>query len=417
MKERVAIIGGGIAGLTAGYLLNRKYDVTLFERSDRLGGNACTVTLPDGVPSDIGVMACLRQDYRKFFTILDELGIATVSGMGTSVSFHNLDSGGGLYLTPGVKGLLAQRFALLRPSRVGEIIGLLRGLRRAEALLDAGALEGLTLGEALARIPEVRGDGKLLLIGTFCVISSMRCDDVMDSPAPFFIRKLRFYSHLLPPKGLVLMRYLKDGTRSYVKALAAPFRDGVELNSRIRRVVRSGGKVHLVMEEGEQREFDRVVFACNADQALALLADPTEREAQLLGTWRYTEAPIVVHDDDTSLPPRALMPGYTLLHRDGGKFMESSVNFPLWLLPGVPGESRFLITQHQNFPIRKERVHFERVFRTPIYDFRSYATVGELPSLNGVRNTYYCGAHFGFGLHEDAVASAFEVARVLEGKC
>lgn len=242
----------------------------------------------------------------------------------------------------------------------------------------------------------------------------MSCDDVLDAPAAFFVEKLAKYNDLMPPKAMFSVRFAKQGTRSYVNALAAPYREGILLNAKIKSIRRGNDGISIIMEDGSAKRFGKVVFACNADQALGLLEDPTGDEKRLLGAWRYTEGTIVVHGDHSSFPKRELMEGYTFLYQNKGRYIETSVSGSLWSLPGVSKKCDLISTQHPNFPIAKERIVFEKVFRTPLFGFNSCRTINDLPSLNGVKNTYYCGSHFGFGLHEDAVSSAIEVARMLD---
>lgn len=422
MREKIAIIGGGVAGLTAAWLLHQSYDVTVFEKSYRLGGNAYTLTTPDGEEADIATAAFGKISYRNVFKLFKKLNIDTVAAFrmtpfglsGPGVSFYHLDSKRGLFLTPGLKGLLAQRFELLRPDRVMSMLRFPRGLQHAQAAAQRGELDGLTIEEALRKVPQLRGDARLIFIGCLCLISSMHCKDVLDAPARYFIEKLKVYHDLLPLKlkTLFSVSFVKNGTRSYVRALSAPYREGIILNARIRTVRRQHARVQVRMEDGKELLFDKVIFACNADQALGLIEEPTQDEKRLLGAWRYTEGRIVVHSDHARFPRRELMQGYTFLYRDAGRYIETSVSGALWALPGISRTCELISTQHPNFPIEQDRIVFEKVFRTPIFDLRSCASIRELPTLNGVRNTYYCGSHFGFGLHEDAVTSAVEVARM-----
>lgn len=423
LREKIAIIGGGVAGLTAAWLLHQRYDVTVFEKSDRLGGNAYTLTTPDGEEADIATAAFGKFSYRNVFKLFKKLNIDTVGAFrmtrfgvsGPGVSFYHLDSKRSMFLTPGLKGLLAQRFELLRPDRVMSMLRFPRGLQQAQAAAQRGELDGLTIEEALRKVPQLRGDARLIFIGCLCLMSSMHCKDVLDAPARYFIEKLKVYHDLLPLKlkTLFSISFVKNGTRSYVAALSAPYREGILLNARIRTVRRRSAGVQVRMEDGKELLFDKVIFACNADQALGLIEEPTQDEKRLLGAWRYTEGRIVVHSDHARFPKRELMKGYTFLYRDAGRYIETSVSGSLRALPGISRTCELISTQHPNFPIAQDRIVFEKVFRTPIFDHRSCSSVGELPSLNGVRNTYYCGSHFGFGLHEDAVTSAVEVARAL----
>ncbi len=412
-KPSVAIIGGGVAGLTAGYFLHDDFDLRLFEKTDRIGGNAYTYRARDGEEVDIAVAAFGRAGYPMFYKLLDDFRIRTKASAGAYMSFHDLDTGTGLYLTPTWKGLKAQRFKAIRPSSVGAYFRLLAGVRRAKAQLDAGSLEGLALRDALKRIPQISGDARIIFLSALCLVSSMSCDEVLEAPASFFINKLKVHNDVISPKFVYSVRTVEKKTKSYVDALAAPYRNRIVLGSRIRKVLRGGEGVTLLFEDGERATFDHLVFACNADQALALLEKPTEEERRLLGVWRYKEGRLVVHRDHASFPKKELIQAYTFLYTDRQGRFETSVNGGLWHEPGVSPSCDLISSQHPNFPIREELVELDTVLRTPIFDFRSVPAIGSLPKLNGANRTYYCGSHFGYGLHEDAVRSAIEAASAL----
>jgi len=415
MRQRIAIIGGGIAGLTSAYLLNKHYDITLYEKADRIGGNAYTYTTRDGDRADIGVMSFVKPVYKNFFKLLDRLNIKTTLYTGLAGCFVNMDSGESVNFAPRPAAMLAQGFGMFKPGLIKSAICMQNGLRTAGRLFDNNEVDGLTLEEGLKKVPEIYGDGKLLYLGTLCMMSSMHCDGVLAAPAAYFFEKAKKYEKIYPPKVLFYVRFMKNQTRSYLDALSAGFRDRIVLNARIRAIARSAKDVTLCMEDGQKSVYDKVVLACNADQALRLLDKATDRENNLLGAWTYTTSNMIVHSDHSLFPKKELISGYTFLYRPAGRYIQTSVSFSLWILPGVSKRSNLMITQHCNFPIKEEKIEFQRDFRTPNYDFRSYAAIKELPSLNGANNTYYCGSHFGFGLHEDAVTSAMNVARQLGG--
>ncbi|OGW34960.1 MAG: hypothetical protein A2X58_04115 [Nitrospirae bacterium GWC2_56_14] len=424
IKKKIAIIGGGIAGLTAAYLLREKYDIMLFEKSDRIGGNAYTLTAPDGAEMDIATAVFGKFSYKNLFRLFRKLDVETVRAFklnpftlsSPSLSYYNLDTEQGMFFTPGFKGLLAQHFAILRPDRVLSVLCLMHGLKKAQTASRRGDFQGLTLEEALQKLPQFRGDAKLLFIGLLCLATSMQCNDVLEAPADFIFEQLNVYNDIMlpTPRSLRSIRIATKGTKWYIDALSAPYQDRIMLNANIRTVTRQDAGIRVCMEDGRDLSFDKVVFACNADQALQLLHEPTQQEQRLLAAWSYTESRIVVHSDHTRFPKRELMEGFTFLYRDCGRYVETSVSGSLWALPNVSKKSDLISTQHPNFPIAKDRIVFEKVFRTPRFDPGSCSTTRELPSLNGVKNTYYCGSHFGFGLHEDAVTSAMEVARKLD---
>lgn len=412
MKKRIAVIGGGIAGLVAAYLLHRRHDITLFEKTHRLGGNAYTFDTRDGHAPDIAVAAFGKAGYPLFYRLLDELRIGTDMCPSSYMSFHNLDTRTGLYVTPGLRGLMAQGFGLLNPKRLKSFADVLSGVAEGRRRLATGRLADLTLAEALADIPALRGDARLIFLCALCLMSSMDAPDILASPAWFFFEKLAVHHDVVSPRAVYSVRCVQGGTRRYVDALAATFRDRIELNSSIRAVTRSDDAVTLVMADGERRTFDHVVFACNADQALALLEKPTDDERRLLGAWRYRDGRVVVHTDASSFPARELTQAYTFLYTERDGVFQTSVNGALWHEPQMPDDSPYFSSQHPNFPIRPETIELDTILRTPIFDAASCPTIRELPSLNGGR-TWYCGSHFGHGLHEDAVASAVAVADAL----
>lgn len=412
MKKRIAVIGGGVAGLTAGYLLCREFDLTLFEKDARLGGNAYTFMAGGGEEVDIAVAAFSRAGYRTFFRLLDELGVASRPSAGAFMSIHDLDRQRGVYITPNLRGLWAQRFGILRPGVSRSLWGLWRELAAARRIQRSAGFEGLTVREALRLLPRIRGDAETIFLCALCLLSSMGADEVLDAPADFFFGKLAAYDDVLSPRAVHSVRTLPGRTRSYVSALARPLGDRIASGTPVRSVHREDGRIRVVSDRGVET-FDKAVFACNADQALELLAEPTPLERELLSAWRYRDGRVVVHRDHAAFPSRALMQAYTFLYRRQNGVLSTSVNGSLWFEPGVRRSCDLISSQHPNFPIREDRVELDTVLRTPVFDSRSCATTARLPELNGVRNTYYCGSHFGYGLHEDAVRSAVDVARAL----
>jgi predicted NAD/FAD-binding protein len=413
MSKRIAVIGGGAAGLSAGHLLRREFELTLFEKEPRLGGNAYTYTTRDGQEVDIAVAAFGRAGYKNFFRLLDELGIATRRSAGALMSVHDLDGGGGIYLTPNLRGLRAQRLQMLRPSRLRPFWELSRGLAAAQKIQAADGFGDLTVREGLRLLPRIAGDAEMIFLCSLCLLSSMSAEEVLEAPARFFFDKLAVHNDVISAKSAYSVRFVPGGTRSYVSALAQSFGDRIVCDARIRTVIRDEDRVRIVFADGDEASFDKVIFACNPDQALALLQAPTALERELLSPWRYKEGRLVVHRDHAAFPKRELMQAYTFLYRRQNGVFSTSVNGSLWFEPGIPRTCDLIASQHPNFPIREDLIEFDTVLRTPIFDFRSCATSARLPTLNGVQNTYYCGSYFGHGLHEDSISSAVDVARGL----
>jgi predicted NAD/FAD-binding protein len=362
---------------------------------------------------DIAVAAFGRAGYKRFFGLLAELDIPTRPSAGAFISIHDLDSREGIYMTPSLRGLRAQRFRMLRPSQLRPLWELSRGLASARRIQEADGFDDLTVREGLRLLPRITGDAETIFLCALCLLSSMSAEEVLEAPARFFFEKLAVHNDVLSPRAIYSVRTLPGRTRSYVSALARAFGDRIVRNARIRTVLRDEDGARVLFSDGSEACFDKVIFACNPDQALELLETPTSLERQLLSAWRYKEGRLVVHRDHTAFPKRELMQAYTFLYRRRGGVFSTSVNGSLWFEPGTPRNLDLIASQHPNFPIREDRIELDTELRTPIFDFQSCATTARLPELNGVLNTYYCGSYFGFGLHEDAIRSAHEVARAL----
>jgi predicted NAD/FAD-binding protein len=382
----------------------------LFEKSGRIGGNAYSHKTPDGDVLDIAVAAFGKAGYKNFYALLDELDIPTERCENSYLSFHNLDTKEGLYLTLSARGALFQRLALFRPANLRSLAKLFLGLQHAQLRLAAGTVADVTLGQCLDELPEFTGDAKIVFLSALCLLSSMQVHELLASPAEFFLRKLRTHHDVISPKAVYSVRCVRDGTRRYVNALAARYRRNIRLDARIRTVERGAKGVFVAHQDGARERFDAVVFACNPDQALALLAAPTALEKELLGAWRYNEGRVVVHRDHGSFPPRALIEAYTFLYTQRDGRIETSVNGALWHEPQASKDCDYISAQYPNYPIRKNLIDLDTRLRTPAFDFKSVATIPRLPELNRQGATFYCGSYFGFGLHEDAVASAQAVA-------
>jgi len=414
MRKKVAIIGGGIGGLTAAYKLHPMHEITLFEKENRLGGNAFSHRTKDGYQVDIAVAAFGKAGYPNFFALLDELKVERGRSLNSCVSFYNLDSQKGIYVTPfSLKGLVAQNFAMFKPQNLAAFYRLTKALDEAKEMLHKGELKDKTMFEAFGEKPWFSGDVKAFFMSALCLLSSMQANEILAAPAEFFIRKLEHHNDLISAKSFYSITAIKNGTQSYVNALADKFRDRIYQKSAVKEVCRENGKVFVIDGTGVKHEFDCVVMATPADESLRLLKNPTEKEKKIMGKWKYKKGKVVVHKDTAKFPPRNLIQAYTFLYTDNEKGFDTSVSGALWHEPGVDENCPYVSTQHPNFAIDPNKIDFETSLLTPIYDKSSVQTIDKLPSLNGTLNTYYCGSYFGFGLHEDAVVSAMNAAKLI----
>ncbi len=413
MSENIAIIGGGVAGLTAGYLLNEKHNVTLFEKDNRLGGNVHTLDTKTGEEIDISVFFWSPKLYPNFTKLLTRLGIdpyATKPMEGLSQSFRNMDTQRDYYLSCDLtKPASTFSFKNMKSALYQMVV--LRNYMKVVKMYRKGQLEGLTLRQAMRFCPSLQGDLLKLAIFPICIMTSMLWDELMDAPAEFAIAKIE--KQVGSPFKFISWRLYPCKTRVYVDLLADSFKETIHLNATITSVKRNGKAVVLKMADGSEETFDKVIFACPADTALGLLSDPTKDETRLLSPWRYNDGLVIIHTDKTNYPAEDLWGMYSYLYTDTDGEINTSINAHYRFQNDVPDDSEYMGCQHPNIEIDKDKIEFQRVFRTPIYDTASSATIRELPSLNGTKNTYYCGSHYGYGLHEDAVTSAVKVSKLL----
>ncbi len=413
MNEKVAIIGGGIAGLTAAYLLNRKYDITLFEKNECLGGNAHTIDTRDGLTFDIAVAVFGKNSYSNFYKLLQEVNVKTCRFSAAGLGMRNLDTKEKYYMTSSVMGMINQRFDMFKPKRLLKMAMGWKVNVTGKEMYEAGELGDMSLEEFFNTQPPTSKESLFMRVFLLCLLTSMYFDEVMKAPASFIFGKMIALEDFFTHRALWALFQAEDKTQSYVNALASYFEHKIILNSKIKKIVRNEEEVLIHMNDGSELHFNKVVFACNADQVLKLLDKPTDEENNLLGKWKYKDGPIVVHKDWSSFPSKEQYALFSFLYTNGNDKVHTSVNGHIRNLKNIPNNCKYIGSQHPNFPIDEDLIEYKRVFRTPIFDKESVATIKDLPTLNGKENTHYCGSHFGYGLHEDAVTSAIKVASYL----
>lgn len=409
-KERIAIIGGGIGGLASAYLLNDLYDVTVFEKQNRIGGNAYTFKTKTNDLLDVSVFLYSTVSYPNFFKLLAKLGFKDVAPKKTLLvtgAYQNIDT----KQTTLVTGI---RNAFISPVIWKTLFVVLRSIpsmRRAFKMEGRGEFEGKTLEESFA-MAGVSKSTSMLVSFPIALSSSMIMSDTLGSPAKYFFGKMR--KHFAGAKKSQSWKLIKIRSKAYIDALAKPLANKIRLNSDIDSVIRNENGVNIRMADSSTEAFDKVVFACNADQALELMAEPSDEEQRLLGAWRYQPGAVLVHTDKTLFPKNEKHWGiYEYLYSTKDGKLNTSINAAYRKQIGMPKDSDYLGTQHPNYEIDESKTEFKQVFRTPIFDENSLASRDELPSLNGKNRSYFCGSHFGWGIHEDAIKSAVELSEML----
>jgi predicted NAD/FAD-binding protein len=415
-KGTVAVIGGGVAGIVAAHLLQKTHRVTLFEQGDYLGGHTHTIAIPDGpdagTPVDTGFIVFNEATYPHFIGFLAELGVPSrVTEM--SFGFHCLETGF-VYAGNNLNGVFAQRSNILKPQFYRFLLEIGRFCRQGkvdvERSEDLGSLE-----EYVRRHHFLPFMVDNYLKPMAAAIWSTPTAEVTAFPARAFL--LFFRNHgLLDLLNRPAWRTVAGGSNSYVKAFKVSFVGTIHLNTKIRSIFRTDGGVQVQFADQHHEAFDQVVLATHADQALRLLGDPTPDETRLLGPWQYEENQTVLHTDLSVLPPMRRAWSCWNFRREGSSAatQPAYVTYAMNLLQGLTASKQYLVTLNRPSAYDEEQVIARMVYHHPTYTNVSMATQASLPALNGVRNTWFCGSYFGYGFHEDAVRSSYQLAAQLQ---
>jgi len=410
----IAVIGGGVAGLSAAFLLQEKFKVTLFERNDYVGGHTHTIVIPsgpdEGIPLDTGFIVLNDRTYPTFHRFLRRLGVS-VRASDMSFGFHD-ERTGLQYSGSGLNGLFAQRVNLFKPSFHRMLWEIRRFGKEGEEDLKKGATAP-TLGKYLEskRFSREMIDQYLLPMGS--AIWSTPPGEIWDFPTETFLGFFKNHG-LLNLSDRPQWQTVVGGSHSYVRAFLKDFRGEVRKSSGVTSVRREGEGV--VLSQGNLVErFDKVVIATHADEALELLEDPSQDERRLLGSWRYQDNHTVLHSDVSVLPPnrRAWASWNYVVERDAPPGGKTSLSYHMNRLQGLKAQKQYCVTLNRSVPPREGETIREFFYHHPTYSLASVKSQGELPRLNGVRNTYFCGSYFGYGFHEDAVKAGVAVGRAL----
>lgn len=417
-KRRIAVIGSGISGLSAAWLLDQSADVTLFDTDSRLGGHANTVFVEQpGEPAiavDTGFIVYNVRNYPNLVALFEHLNVPTeVSDMSFAAS---LQAGRLEYSGSGLDGLFGQKSNFFRPRFWRMVRDVLRFYKRAPALLNDASLQGMSLGEYLDRNSYSKGfiDDHLLPMGA--AIWSTTAADMRAYPLQAFIRF--FVNH-----GLVQLadrpqwRTVKGGSREYVSRIAAQFKGTIALNSQIAAVQREEHGVRLLDRNGQMSTFDDVVIATHTDQALALLGDADADERSVLGAFEYTRNVAVLHSDINLMPKRRnVWSSWNYLSEPGSLGTEQlCVTYWMNRLQNIDEATPLFVTLNPSRPVDPSKLIRTFDYAHPLFDTKALEAQKLLWSLQGRRNTWFCGAHFGSGFHEDGLQSGLAVAEALGG--
>ena len=409
---RIAIIGSGIAGLATARMLARDHEVILFEANDYLGGHTHTHLVEQHNRSyavDTGFIVFNPVHYPLLTRMLSELGVGSRP---TTMSFSVHNEASGLeYNATRLDTLFCQRRNLVSPRFWGMVRDLLRFYREAPALLDTPA-PGPTLGDYLCE----RRYGKAFrdehLVPMASALWSSPATQILSFPARFLVQFMANHQ-MLQISGRPQWRVVEGGSATYVRAMRARWNVSERLRCPVLTVRRQFAGVDVTSAAGIER-FDHVVMACHGDEALKLLTDPSEPEREILGAIHYQPNDTVLHTDASVLPahPKAWAAWNVHIPRCAGE--GCTVSYCMNVLQGLVSREPFVVSLNRTGAIDPSRILRRMLYRHPVYDAAAVAAQKRKHEIQGRQRTWFAGAYWGWGFHEDGLRSAVEVAEALQ---
>ncbi|VVO97791.1 NAD(P)/FAD-dependent oxidoreductase [Pseudomonas fluorescens] len=407
---KIAIIGSGISGLTCAYLLNRRHEITLFEASDRVGGHTHTENVTvDGrrYAVDTGFIVFNDWTYPNFIRLLGQLGVGFKP---TEMSFSVTDPDSGLeYNGNNFNSLFAQRSNLLSPGFWGMLRDILRFNKEALRDLEQQRIKpDTTLNDYLQA--GRYGERFILhyIVPMGSAIWSMPMADMLAFPLQLFVRFFKNHG-LLSVSNRPQWQVIEGGSEAYVAPMTAGFGNNIRLNCPVTQVERDAEGV-VIHSAGVSERFDKVVFACHSDQALKLLAAPSAAEQSILGALPYADNEVVLHTDTRLLPERKLAWASWNFRLAGSGHTHAAVTYDMNILQGIQSDTTFCVSLNQSAAIDPAKVLARFTYAHPQFSLTSVAAQARWEELNGAQHTYFCGAYWANGFHEDGVVSALRVA-------
>jgi uncharacterized protein len=409
---RIAIVGTGISGLVAAHRLHHEHEITVFEAADRLGGHTNTVAVDgDGeqLRIDTGFIVFNDRNYPNFEALLEEIGVASQpSHMGFSVS----DGEGRFEYSGTPRGIFARRSHLLSPSFLGMLRDWRRFNREARALIGMNGTAP-SLGHWLEEKGFSRHFVERLIVPQASAVWSADPEQMWSFPASFMAEF--FDNHgMYSLRNRPAWRTVYGGSASYVEAISAPWRDRVRLNAAVRLIERQRDRVTITADGCGAEDFDDVVVATHSDQALALLADPSAAEREVLGAIPYQPNEAVLHTDASLMPRRRAAWASWNFHLSDTASQGSTVTYWMNNLQRLQAKRDYFVTLNRGEEIDPDKVIRRIAYDHPMYTAAGVAAQARHAEVSGVRRTHYCGAYWGWGFHEDGVVSALRACAAIQ---
>lgn len=404
---KIAIIGAGISGLGAAWLLRGQHDITVFDKNDYIGGHSRTIDIvtQDGItPVDTGFIVFNDWNYPNITALFDRIGVPyEKSDMSFGVRIGDM-------LEYSSYGLFAQKKNFFRSAYWRMIFDILRFNKQAENYLEKDP--SFTLGQCLDELKMGEWFRRYYLLAMGAAIWSCPISTILDFPAATYVRFFKNHG-LLNINKRPQWYTVKGGSREYVTRLTQDFTDRIYTGIAIRKVVSQKSQVKLVDQDGGEHFFDQVVFACHPDEAMEMIQNPEPETASVIGSFRYQENTIVVHEDESFMPIRKECWASWIYLNDSPKDEKSTVSLSYWMnnLQPLETSATILVTLNPGRQPDPSKVHDTHVFHHPVFDEPAIRAQARIESIQGRGGLWFCGAYQRYGFHEDGLWSAVNVAR------
>ncbi|HMV76528.1 MAG TPA: FAD-dependent oxidoreductase [Leptospiraceae bacterium] len=418
MKKKIAVIGTGIAGMGAAYFLRNEFDMEIFEKNDYVGGHTNTVTVQENgkdVNIDTGFIVYNDVTYPNLIRLFSELNVP-VKNSQMSFSVQYLPTGLE-FCGSGIDGLFAQRKNFLNPSYYRLLYNINRFNNESVSLLDNPEHQDITLAEYI-KIYRFHPDLlEYYLVPMSSAVWSTPVDKMMKFPAVTLIRFFKNHGFL----GLNTQHQWKtvvNGSKSYMNILTFSFRDRIRTGKCAIKVSEKKDSVSVEFADGEKRDFDRVILACHADEALAMLESPTPLQKELLSNFKYEKNTAVLHTDETVMPKirKAWSSWNYRVEKKGEGWSGSNIIYWMNSLQGVSDKMNYFVSINDTGNINPSKIIKKQEYYHPLFTVESMNAQKDLPKLNDSEKVNFCGSYFRYGFHEDAFSSGLNLAEKLLGR-
>jgi len=412
--KKLAVIGSGVAGLGAAYLLRDRYDITIFEAANYAGGHTNTVDVPlargGTQPVDTGFIVFNEQTYPNLIDLFRQLKVETQN---SEMSFSHFNSFTGLnWCSKGLGGLFAQRKRIFSMQHYKFLLEANRFNKMLPIDLERNRISG-SFGEYLRKNNFSEYFAENYIVPMTAAVWSTPPKQVLDFPARTFARFFVNHGFLDLYTGLQ-WKYVVGGSRTYVERILAQFRGKLLVKTPVRLVQENENAV-TVSADGSKFQFDACLIATHADQTLKMLASPAPMQKQLLSKFRYEKNTATLHSDIGIMPPirRTWSSWNFKLSRDEKSESKATVVYYMNLLQKIAGDVPYFVSLNENQPINERKIHAQFDYEHPLFDEKTEIAQGQLPALNETGKIFFSGSYFRYGFHEDAYLSAVNAAEAI----